>query len=208
MCRRHGGDPVRDASTLPVRFQPKDGELDDLRLALAPVYREYTENVSHDGMAIALRTAVYCVWLCEQLDAKTACDFGSGFTSYALRWYAQNKKGVQVTSIDDNAEWLEKTGKFLADHDMATGELVLWDDIAALWPFDVVVYDFGGGEWRERWMHYALQHTAKACVFDDVMHDGHRKKMDEVCELEQMPVFGLDPWTRDRFHRYAALALR
>lgn len=198
---------MRDHTELPSLYAPADGAID--YSTLADAYDDYTQHVSPDNMAISLRSVSYIVWLCEQVQARTVCDFGSGFTSYALRVYQeQAPRPVSVLSIDDDEDWLTKTKDYITSQGMIADGLRLWDEDVPLIQSDLVVYDFAGGDVRERWMGYALEHTKKVCVFDDANHDTHRMEMEKVSAELGFEFYGVEPWTRDRFNRYAAVAVR
>jgi hypothetical protein len=188
-------------------YVPHEGELDPYRERLSPLYREYAKSVSSDSMAIALRSCAYIWWLADLIDARTLVDYGSGFTSYVIREYAKTS-GAECWSVDDDEAWLEKTGKFLIEHGHDPTGLLLWEDFLDVPTADLTVYDFGKGDFRERWMPYCLANTNKVCLLDDVHHDGHRAVMETACEKENMQVFTAELWTRDRFNRRAAVAFR
>ena len=186
------------------RLVPTELELAGAHHALQRAYDDYTRNVSPHTMAVSFETATFAYCLAKRIDAKTACDFGSGFTSYTLRVAVPS-----VVSVDDSPEWLGWTGKFLERYDQTSGLLVEWGEFDH-GPFDLIVYDFGKGEFREEHMGFALDllNPGGLCLFDDAQHHTHQPRMLAECRLRRFDLFDVSEWTRDSQQRFAALAVR
>ena len=178
---------------------------------LADVYVDYTKTVSPDNMAVSLLTATYLLFLCRTLKARHVADFGSGFTSYVLARYAAETDGpVTVTSVDDDREWLERTGTFLDRYGLRTN-LTMWDD----WQdtkirHDVGCYDLSRGDIRDAGMEQVARRTRPrgVVVLDDAHHEGHRETMRKVSKRLRWDLYGLQDYTTDHHHRFAALLVR
>jgi hypothetical protein len=72
-------------------------------------YLDYLTRVGHPNHAASLELIATLWLLAEDSGARRIIDLGSGFTSFILRTYAAEHPGVEVWSVDDSAEWLERT---------------------------------------------------------------------------------------------------
>lgn len=183
---------------------PTPAELSRAGARIRHAYQDYVFHVSPAIMAISFETASYILWVAERTDARTATDFGSGFTSYVLR-----VAGCVTTSVDDSPEWLGWTERFLDRYQMTDGKVVSFDDYTP-GPVDLVVYDFAGGEKRNEQMELAVGQIAPGgvCVLDDAHSSVHQAKMHETAAQFRYDLFGLQDLTKDYFGRYAALMVR
>lgn len=98
---------------------------------LKPFYEKYTNGpnaISTDGMSISLELATFIYYLCNTYKFKTLMDRGSGFSSFVLRLYAEEQDfNVEVYSIDDNREWLNKTKNFLKENNLSIKKMYMWN---------------------------------------------------------------------------------
>ncbi len=187
---------------------PDEGELKEAAHELFPAWADYVTHVSPYVMAISLETSAYILWAARATGATSAIDFGSGFTSYVLRCALDD-----VWSIDDSREWLDWTGTFLERYGKRyRGRMCQWKFFRYYdqRPRDLVVYDFSGGEMREKYFGYAMQMIAPGgiAVLDDAQHPEHQKTMHQEAREQCCDIFGLREWTRDGVDRYAALIVR
>lgn len=185
-----------------------EADTDSLRFELANVYERYVGKVSPDNMAVSLKTAVYLLHVCRTVEAKVVADFGSGFTSYVLAYYAdQAPYEVTVRSVDDDAGWLAKTGLFLAEHDLSSN-LHLWDEYLEFdLKHDVACYDLGRGDVRDSGMAEVAERTRPGglILFDDAQHEGHRDTMTNLALRHHWDLHFLQDETTDTYGRFAAL---
>jgi predicted O-methyltransferase YrrM len=185
------------------------------RSHLSAAYRLYVREVSSADMAASLQTAGVLLWLCRRLGARRALDLGSGFSSYVLRgWVAESGAPGQVLSVDDSAEWLERTGRFLASQAQAVTGLLDWErfrrEASRLEPFDVVFHDLAGGPLREEAMPIAfacVRRPSGVILLDDAHHGGHRQAMRRLARANGFALFNLRRVTLDRSRRFAMLAV-
>ncbi len=186
-------------------------DLDKLCEELAGAYEEYTSKVSPDNMAVSIKTAAYFLFLLRALDAVRPADFGSGFSSYVLGKYAsEHGQYVDATSVDDSAEWLERTGEFLSSAHLYT-ELMSWSHYKNTHHHhDVVLYDLGNGQLREIGMEMVARRTVSGGVvlFDDVQHESHRAQMQDVATKVRSKLYFLHEYTSDQYGRFAALLVK
>jgi predicted O-methyltransferase YrrM len=183
---------------------PTDEDLEKAADRLDTAYRDYVAHISPARMAISQETAAYILWACETQGAATAVDFGSGFTSYVLRY-----AGCDTVSVDDSPEWLHWTGTFLERYEQTNGQLVLFDHFRPR-PVDVVVYDFGGGQLRNDHFVTAIAQIGRGgiAILDDAHFENHQKAMRRAVVRYHYDLFSLEDYTRDWFDRYAALVVR
>jgi predicted O-methyltransferase YrrM len=169
---------------------------------------DYVTNVSAPDMAVSLETACLLLHLCRTRNPKRILDLGSGFSSYVLRLHA-GKVGANVTSIDTDADWLAKTGKYLAEHGLSNGDLRLLDDFIAEPAYDLVFHDIGNGALRNKMASFAADHCAPrgVVVFDDAQHGGHAFHAYETC-LGGFDVINVACCTHDDTGRFALAAIR
>lgn len=170
---------------------------------LPGVYAEYCRDVSKATMALSLETTMLLWQSCDAIDAANVADFGSGWSSYVLRRWAQQREGVTVTSVDDDAEWMQNTVRFLKRHELTGGEMMLWDDyrVAPTGPHDVILHDLGGGKMRESTMPIVAAQVAVGgmAIFDDAHHEGHRRamrRMDDRFDWIDVRRASMDRWGR------------
>jgi predicted O-methyltransferase YrrM len=194
-----------------MRPQPSRQEIVPYFDKLVDAYRAYCVDVSKRSMALSIETCAYVWWLCDELDARSVCDLGSGFSSYTLRRYAQTiDPPITVASVDDAPMWLRATADFLVRHDMTSAGLhpahvwLTMDD-----RYDVIVHDFSGGDVRNAWMWHAAErlNPGGVLVFDDAQNHGHHFEMGAVARHHGWDL--LDGWeqTVDEVGRYAAMVV-
>ncbi len=170
-------------------------------------YADYTAHVSPDSMAIAHATSAYILWLCRVLRPASVCDFGSGFTSYVLRYYGE----CEVVSVDDHPDWIGWTSKYLERMGYAPDGLMMFDEYMRTdLQHDLIVYDFSNGNVREANFGMALDRLISegVAVFDDAQHGGHQARMLEECAARRFDLCSAHEFTKDRYGRFAAVAVK
>ena len=176
---------------------------------LLTAYMDYCQHVSARSMALSIETATLLFNLCETVDAVNVADFGSGFSSYVLRRYAADHPGVQVTSVDDNAAWLAKTGGFLDRWNLVDGLLMSWDEYREkpTGPHDVILHDLAGGELRNESMPFVADQARAGglVVFDDMQHEPHREAAAGLVGFEWLDTRA---GTLDEIGRFAVVGVR
>ena len=149
-------------------------------LELKATYREYTRQISSDGMAISYELACFLWSLCEATEPQRILDLGSGFSSFVFRRYQKAARmSTEVWSVDENAVWLEKTRDFLGAHGLSYDNLYTWDDFSKLRPgtFDLISHDLGLMEDRPEIFEDTLawREPAGLIVIDDIHKPQYRK---------------------------------
>ncbi len=181
-------------------------EFENIRTGLAPAYQDYCLRVSPQSHALSMETCVFASWLCSVRHATSPADFGSGFSSYALRRCVE-----QVTSVDNDKNWLDKTGEFLRRFDTPDAGLMLWDEwLASGRTHDLIVYDFASGETREAGMPVVAERLAPGgmILFDDSHHESHHRVMVATCRDFDLDILDVHDATVDLFGRFALAAVK
>ena len=193
-----------------MNLQPDREETHHLFERLFPVYREYCTSVSVRWMALSIETCVYTWWLCEQTKPKRLVDLGSGFSSYVLRLYQSEHDDVEVVSVDDSPEWLEKTARFLKKHHLPTDGLLGPDEFLATSGYDLAIYDYSGGEIREAFMAPTMERMNDDgfVILDDANHIVHYLWMAKATRDRGWALYSLVEQTLDQVERHAVLAHR
>jgi predicted O-methyltransferase YrrM len=156
-------------------------------------------------MAVSLETSAVLLALCRVERVSSAIDLGSGFSSYVLRAWAKEAE-CEVVSVDDNPEWLGRTGEFLMAQGLRSDHLVLWPDYPGR-QFDLVFHDLASGALRESAMPAAAGLGRRMVVFDDAQHAGHRRAMTQACAGAGLELYSLRALTLDSIHRYAMIGV-
>lgn len=130
---------------------------------LRPFYEEYISNVSRSDMAASLELAAFLFSVCKINHYTKLLDAGSGFSSFAFRFYAKQTPGVRVYSIDDDAAWLMKTKHYLKEHSLDTLDMLTLEDFVKLneGGFDCILHDMNFVEVRIKYVDFVLQLAKK-----------------------------------------------
>jgi predicted O-methyltransferase YrrM len=161
-------------------------------------------------MAASLELSVLLTSLCRILHPWRVVDLGSGFSSYVLRLYAaQAKPSPEVWSVDDSAEWLNKTREYLSALGLSTANLGTWEDFAASGQsgFDLILHDLGNMETRAGALPRVIElgRPGAMIVLDDVHKGTYRRAACAALRRRRLPCWSLRSFTLDRFGRYAWL---
>ena len=179
---------------------------------LEPYFREYLAEVSIANMAASLELSATILSICQVGGYKKLADIGSGFTSFVLRYYAKTNPGVEVYSIDDSAEWLEKTRQFLKKHKLDDSNLLLVEDFVArkLSGFDCIVHDMNYVEVRIHYVDGLLTSLTPdgILILDDMHKPDYRHEIMRKTKAGPFGVYTLRDFTNDNFGRYSMVALR
>ena len=183
------------------------------RRQLQPAYESYVHSVSAGDHAMSLELAAFLLELARHTGARRVVDLGSGFSSYVLRRYADERPDTDVTSIDSSPDWLERSRDFVDDHGLDVDRFVDWscfeprDEIGS---FDVVLHDLGDMTLRTASLSDALLLAGPGgyVVLDDVHKRGYRAFARRVVAASSAWRIDIRAVTRDRLGRYAMLIRR
>lgn len=180
---------------------PSHEEWRELRLALDPVYERYVTEVSDRVWAASLETSALLWHLCRSVRASRVLEFGSGFTSYVFRRYAdETDMPVRVLTVEHDPEWLTKTAGFLTANGISRdglADLQSFDEVAGDDRFDVVFQDLGVS--RDQWIPTAVARAAPEglIVLDDANQVRHRRALMKAGFAAGRSLYDLRPWTTD-----------
>lgn len=175
-------------------------------------YSEYICATSNIEMTASLSVISLLVLLCKQPQVKRVVDLGSGFSSFALRLFAESHS-INVCSVDDNQAWLEKTRQFLDQHSLNTKELYTWDEFRSkeVEAFDLVFHDMGNMQTRIEAFSQVmtLGHNATYYIMDDVHKSKYRQQLKAKIEAGQKYQYiSLEILTRDSIGRHSGLVMK
>jgi hypothetical protein len=171
-----------------LNFKPPD--------VIQSAYLEYVSDVSNRVWTISWELSSYLCKLIHQLKPKRILDLGSGFSSFVFRWYCPD-----VTSVDDNPEWLKKTHDFLVKRDVSTKNLMLLKDFIPDGEYDLALMDLGRAERDRAPLFDILKRRCKVAVLDDMHMQPLRSAARKAFTNHQ--IFDLKVDTFDAYDRYA-----
>lgn len=173
------------------------------------VYARYTSSISSSEMAVSLELCACLYAFCHLLKPKKILDMGSGLSSYILRTYQAEVGDVEVFSIDDNKEWLNKTTDFLNSASLSTKDIyLLKEKRLEKNSFDLIFHDLNFVE--ERIKHVdtviALAREGAHIIFDDVHKRQYFISLTRKLKAYNLEYFTLKKYSLDRFKRFSIVA--
>lgn len=181
-------------------------------LLLKPYFDDYIARVSVANMAASLELAATLLSLLEAGKYKKLLDVGSGFSSFVLRLYARSNAGVEVFSVDDNAQWLEKTRDYLRKVDVADTNLYTLEQFLSrgLSGFDCILHDLNFVEVRINYVSTLLSKLAPngILILDDMHKPDYRIEVLKTLGPEPVHIYDLRKHTLDSFGRYSMIVTR
>jgi predicted O-methyltransferase YrrM len=184
-----------------------------IRQKILPRYREYISEVSSEIMASSLELSVFLLFLCDMARPKKILDLGSGFSSFLFRLHALNaSENPEVCSVDDSAEWLVKTGRFLSDRGLPATNLMMWDDFleSGRGPFDFIFYDLGPFEFRKESLSRVLEKMTGPhglVILDDMHSADYGLFVRRLLKGTRFRAFDTGCYTRDHYSRYSLMLI-
>ena len=207
-------DHNRIQKKYPVLQEIYEIKKDKYKGAILSSYEEYISEVSSEIMAVSLELSIFCILMCDMIKPQKILDLGSGFSSYIFRSLPSiidNDYKPTICSVDDSTKWLNKTKTFLTSHDIPSNNLVIWDDFVQqkLGPFDLILYDLGGFEFRKE----NLKQIIKLCdkngimIFDDIHSAEYGRYLNKILKENNCTSFDISCYTKDKFGRYSKLVI-
>jgi predicted O-methyltransferase YrrM len=162
-------------------------------------------------MTVSLDLCLFLLSLCEFHRPKRILDLGSGFSSFLFRFYAAGADPVpEIWSVDDSAEWLEKTRSYLTRHELPDANLLTWDNLITrdAGRFDLVLYDLGGFDFRKNSFSRVLEYVGDHAflVVDDMHAAEFGRHVIRLLGKTGFPYFSARTYTNDKYGRYSLLA--
>jgi hypothetical protein len=119
-------------------------------------------------------------------------------------------------SVDDSADWLERTSRFLQLEGLSTDYLFTADEYLRLGAdrpkADLVIYDYSGYDAREKFLADlgSSIHAGSIILFDDFQRKSgtvaYNNAVHEWCRTNELRLISLWKHTVDGYGRFAALA--
>lgn len=186
-------------------------DLAHAKAELQSVYNRYVHEVSRADMAASLELSAFLFAWCRLKRPNRLLDLGSGFTSYVFRLHAAQNPGVQVCSVDDDAQWLDRTRAFVGGYGVATEGMITLSELPdSTDGFDLVVQDLNFVEVRVQHTEKAVHLTKKGglVIFDDVHKADYRGALLHQLRHQPVTVYSLQHFTQDAYQRYAYAGVR
>lgn len=203
--------PFSEARGIKV-FENLDSEIEHNKKRLQPYYEDYVRDISSADMAASLELVAFMFSICEINQYKKVLDMGSGLSSFVLRLYARENPGVKIFSVDDDSVWLERTKRFLSDHQLDTDNVYTLDQFlkAGEADFDCILHDLNFVEVRieytEKLMKMIKQHGL--IIFDDVHKPDYLFALLVKLKSFKHSIYNLKPVTTDSYGRFALCLIK
>lgn len=180
---------------------------------IRPAYSAYVKEVSTEDMAASLKVSSFLYVLASITRPSRILDLGSGFSSFALRWYAKaSGQGAEVISVDDDEAWLMKTRSFLMSQGIDAVNLLHWREFKQSDPgdFDLIFHDLGSMELRAATLPeiLILCRPGGLIVLDDMHSEFYRPLALKIVQDAGFRLLSLRKYTLDRFGRFSEIAMR
>ncbi len=180
---------------------------------LRPAYERYTKEVSRADMAVSWETACFLYEVASIKKSQKILDLGSGFSSYVLRSYAVNVNSeAQVTSVDDNESWLEKTKSFLESLKLPVERMFTWMDFQKnnKGRYDLIFHDLGGMKTRAGSIAFVLTLLADGgvAVLDDMNEPTYSKAAKSAIKDANLPYYSARKITVDGIGRFSGVVIK
>jgi predicted O-methyltransferase YrrM len=175
---------------------------------LESAYLDYTTNISNKVMAASLRCCVFLMCIYDATKPNKIIDLGSGFSSYALRYF-KNKFNVntEIYSVDSNKDWLIKSKEFCKNNNVDVSHFYSWDDIKnKVIPFDLIFMDIDKTKKRISYYDHIYNHFLSKNTFmlvDDLHKPLIRNKIKHI-DIKHKKHRVYDE-TIDKFKRFSSL---
>lgn len=172
----------------------KDPALVRARDLLRIVHDRYVRSVSSNGMALSLETSALVWVLCDSALPQSILDMGSGFSSFVVRkWVQERGRSTIVWTVDDDVVWLDKSKLFCERESVGTSNFEPWSSFKERQEkFDLVIYDLGRMSVRFENIGRALDFKATngAIVIDDMHKFNYHNEVIRI--LAERSLTGID----------------
>lgn len=173
-------------------------------------YQYYVKHISREDMAISRELAQFLNFYCMRKNPKRILDLGSGFSSFVLRRYASRNSDVQIVSVDDDAQWLQKTKSFLQSRHLPDEQCIQWCELLEskdIGKFDFVFYDLGDLKQRTACFQNALSFLSNDgdMLLDDFHKLDYQRTVLRWCSKASLHLYSVKKLTLDNFNRWSVL---
>ena len=179
---------------------------------LFKIYRTYVSTISLEDHAVSWEAARYLFQAVQEAKPKRILDLGSGYSSLIFRTYqAKFAPETTVVSVDDDAEWLEKTKAFLQANEISTDHCITWEEFLTTYPdqsYDFILYDMGNMYTRAENLTKIVDvmEPIGSLIIDDVHFSFYAMVVFEVIGNYRLRLQSLKRETLDKYGRYAVKA--
>jgi len=179
---------------------------------LFKIYRTYVSTISLEDHAVSWEAARYLFQAIQEAKPKRILDLGSGYSSLIFRTYqAKFAPEITVVSVDDDAEWLEKTKTFLQANDISTKHCITWETFSSAYAdqfYDFILYDMGNMYTRAENLTKIVDvmEPTGCLIIDDVHFSFYAMVVFEVIGNYRLRLQSLKQETLDKYGRYAVKA--
>lgn len=165
-------------------------------------YDDYVINVSSKSMAASLSCCSYFLQLIETLKPKSVIDFGSGFSSFAIRRYKKiTGENIKTYSVDSDKEWLLKSKLFCEENRIPSDNFYTWEEVPRE-TFDLIFFDIDMTKKRLGYFKPLFKdfcHDRTVILFDDMhkpilknkFHEEIKKRKCEFYDTENITKEGI-----------------
>ncbi len=170
---------------------------------LAQLTTAYLQNfdASQKAMASSPISLEYCVGLLKKFSPASVLDAGSGLSSLVFHATHEN-----VTTVDDNSHWSEKTEGIIQSQLNKTIAITPLNEDIFTQRFDFTFYDYGDIETRIYCFKTILALTNDLVYLDDFHVGFYRDYI--YSRAKKFTIIDLEQETKDEFGRYGALLIR
>lgn len=164
----------------------------------------YYEAVSKQPLN--LPTAYY-LWRNVLPHIQSVADLGTGFSSALIAIYSKRIRKLDILSVDDNTQWLERNKQFLRQLNLDNNNL---HHIKTLrWPpatqFDLVIHDLGNTALKRLvTLTTAYDMTRKYLLVDDTNYPFYRYPLAALARSDRIEVIGKN----ESFRKYSSLLIK
>ncbi|HRN70064.1 MAG TPA: hypothetical protein PLS49_02660 [Candidatus Woesebacteria bacterium] len=176
-------------------------------------YRDYVNSISTENMAASLELASCIYALCKYKKPLRVLDLGSGFSSFVLRTFKKEEsEEMEVISVDDSQDWLNKTRDYLYMNHLSTDHLLVFEDFikSGESQFDLVLHDMNFVEVRKNYIEEVINRTSEGglIIFDDVHKIDYFFELIKILKAKKIRYSSFRKSTLDKFKRFSIIAIK
>ena len=161
----------------------------DYTSKLEDMYLYYTTNISNASMAASLKCCVFLLCLYKALEPEKILDLGSGFSSYALRYFnGRFLPDSEIYSVDSSKGWLEKSKQFCQLNTLNDEHFYHWDEIKGKKiPFELIFMDIDFSKNRVNYYNPVCKQflAEKTFMLADDMHKPILRNVAETLDFKE-----------------------
>lgn len=124
----------------------------------------YTDLIPNSKYPLFEETMLYLFDLIQKVQPGRVLDTGSGLTSILLRKYFPR---IPITTVDNNKDWLAKTGELGRRFNTSRHNFILWEDFLLIEvmrkTFDFIIHDLGNMATRLDTLDTVLTYATPKC---------------------------------------------